>query len=612
MQIRLLRFLMLVVITLVMTNDVWGLGYKFYLDADGQATRKNDLRQKPEFEKSGFITGICDGKSVSGAKTYCVKLFSDSQVHDMKQAIQIAKDYAYKNNKDEITCYEQYYGCEIIGCDDHIYCSTVPGKNTYYEFVFDDIKDKTDSDYKKGIADAYCKMFFGEKSTLESKEERDYSSSLNAGKMSTVSTKDKIVCYPPDSFKTADIYDTCDALGKTLEASFGYYTNPSSYSCEMNFRTTQCSSLVNNLPEIDNSFKTLQLNLDNSTVMWLAGYVKSHVNQQINEFRCDFAAHTCKTGDLKNPDDDVLTCYADDKRIDFRFDDLSETKSKWIKASEDAKECISEDGIFDGRHCQGINEEACNKLKNNKGIDIEWDDNIRACVLKSANTVANINRAGEIAATVGVGTGIVIATVATGGSAAMVILTVGGAVAATGSQTLVSVERNQVDKFISDLLACSGRDCVRENFVWFIDTGSTYINNLTNEQVDAIDKAVAKKLDNLDMNSDDDKALVDAFEKSTDKDLLERCKGSGVQSAKCAFDAASVILDFLPVTRAAVKATGAIPAFVAKFGSKLPNTAKVLMKLRITSKVGKGGLKVIDKLDTLNDINAAVQGAGMI
>jgi uncharacterized Zn-binding protein involved in type VI secretion len=309
-----------------------------------------------------------------------------------------------------------------------------------------------------------------------------------------------------------------------------------------------------------------------------------------------------------NPHDDILTCYADGKEIWIRFDDLSETKSKWIKASQDALECIDADGIFDGRRCQGIPIEACNTMKS-KGVDVDWDADLQACVLKSANTVANIKRATEVASTVGVAAAITGATIATGGSTVVVLLSVGATVAATGSQTSISVERDKVAQFTSKLLACKERDCVREQMIWFINHGSNYLNNLTSDQIDAVDKALARKIVALEFSSQDDRDLLNAFEKSKDKNIIERCTSDALQTGKCVFDAASIILDFLPVTRMALKAPEALGTFVLKFGKKLPNTSKALMKLKTSSSLIKNGLKGMEKFDTMNDIYSGVSGA---
>lgn len=607
MQIKILRFL-LCVLSVILTNvsyagisDWFASNCKQVKDLNGLSERQNDIKATPEFKNAKFYSGLCADKSVPDGKQYCVKMFHDSQVHDMAQAIHIAKDYALQQNNDIITCHSDYWSC--YDTDDHILCST-SDNSAHYEFIFDDIVEKDDAKYKKGIAKAYCKMFFGEQSTLEKKEERNFGSL--GTKMETVSANDKLVCYAPDNYKSDFIYDTCSELGKKMEESFGYYSVPDKYSCEINFRTVNCSNLINNLPEIDNSFKTLQLDLDNSTIMWLAGYVQSHTDNPINSFKCDLAAHTCNTGDIKNPHDDILTCYADDKRIDFIFDDLSETKERWIKASEDAKECINAEGVFDGRRCQGITQEKCTEMKS-KGIDVDWDKNLKACSLKTANTVATINRITEVAATVGVATAVATATVATGGGASVVIIFAAGMTAA-GSQTMIQIERNKTDLFISDLLACkttqqqTERDCVRDKFIWFIDHGSNYMNNLTAAQIDAIDKAVAKKMSAIDINSKDGADLIKTFENSKDKDVFDRCTGDALQTTKCMFDVATIVLDFLPVTGATLKAPEALGALTTKIGTKMPNTAKVLFTL------SKSSAKIMDKIDTANDIYSATQG----
>lgn len=593
MQIKIIKFLLVLSSLVFAVPAMAGLpDCKRTKDSNGAAVRKQDLKKNPAFKNAKFYTNICDEE-----KKNCVKMFSGLQVQNMGQAVHIAKDYALKKNNDVITCFPDYWECSPLqGNDDHILCSTA-NNSAHYEFVFDDItENKDDSKYKTGIGAAYCKIFFeGFLTTL-----------FESGK-GAADSNDKTACKPNAQSKVytdkQKIFAQCKNMGNTMSSSIGYKTTPDTNLsvCPIDFGTVQCSQLVNKLG-IDNKFNTLQINLDYGTIALLAGYVQNKYGP-VSKFKCNIAPSTCKTGGgmMNNPDDDYLTCYADGKRIDFWFDDLSESKASWSQASKDGLQCINNDGIYDGRRCHGISKEGCDKLKNN-GVRTRWDDKLASCVLVTADGVANMKRLGEIASTVGVAAGIVVITVGTGGSTTMILLATAGYATSAVSEKMKSLEQQAVEAFTIKINNCTNRRCIGEQIEWFINEGSNYMNNLTDDQINAVDKSIAKgltKLQQQGMKDEDINALTRAFETSTDKGIIERCTGNATQGTKCAFDVATVLFDFLPVSRAALKT---IPKFFAKSASssaKLENTAAALLALIKPAKgVAKSGKTIKGVLNT--------------
>ena len=589
------RFLLVLSLFVMTVPAMAGFGdgnCRKVLDSNGEAVRKKDIKKTPNFKNAKFYTGLCDDRKAPSGKSYCVKSFAASQVQNMGQAIQIAKDYALKKNKDIITCHNNYWTCRDN--DDHILCSTA-NNSAHYEFVFDDITEKDDRKYKEGISFAYCRLFLD-----------GYLTSLFESGKGVADSNDKTACKPSGQNKVytdkQKVFAECKNMGNTMSSSFGYKTNPdaSLSVCPIDFGTQQCSQLVNKLG-IENNFNTLQLNLDYGTISWLAAYVQNKYGP-VSKFKCDMAAHTCKTGDvLSNPNDDILTCYADGKRIDFWFDDLSESKASWNQASKDALQCIGNDGIFDGRRCHGISQETCEKLRKN-GAKTRWDSKMSSCVLVVANDVADMKRMTEAAATVGVVTGIVAVTVVTGGTSTMVLLTVAGAATSIGSEVVKTQEQVEITKFTARINNCTNRGCIGEQIKWFINEGSNYMNNLTDDQIKAVDQSVAKgltKLQEQGMKDEDIDALARAFEASTDKGFIERCSGSTIQTTKCAFDAATVLFDFLPVSRAALKAIPSIFVKSAETSAKLPNISAALLAMTRSAKgVAKSGKTIKSVLNT--------------
>lgn len=616
MQIKLLKSLLLLYV-LVMPmvcngaiSDWFKENCKQITDNNGLSERMKDIKQNSDFKTAKFYTGLCAGKKSPNGKSYCVELFKDSQVHDMRQAIQIAKDYAHEVNGNTVTCHNDYWSCKDN--DDHILCSTA-NNSAHYEFIFDDITEKSDAKYKKGIIKSYCKMFFGE-DVIVKNDDKVYEANnyLTCWENYNEWYENNVFQgrYYGNPEKCTKYAAQTERLSKLLSDIYGFRLRHN--GCNnwgISFGTGRCVALEK-YDGIDNTiFKLQQVDLSSDIEVWLGQYVERVLNRPV-KFRCELSAKTCLTGESKNPRDDYLSCYIDNEPISFQFDDLSESWESYRKGSKQAMECINQDGIFDGSRCRGINQEDCVSSKF-AGAPVEWNGDLQACTLKDAAYVSKLNRGAEIATTVGVAAGITVATIATGGGTVMVLLAAGGAVAATGSQASISVERDKVDTFTTELLACANRDCLRKEFQWFIDHGSNYINNLTPGQIDAIDRSIAKKLDTIKMSDKDDEALANAFESSKNKSGWERCTGDALQLGKCTFDAASIILDFLPVTKMALKAPETLGVFVSKIGTKMPNTAKMLMRLR-QSKIIKQGVEMTDKIDTMNDIVSGATGLGVL
>ena len=591
MQIKMFRFLLGLCLSVFVMPVMAGFGdCKKVMDSNGESVRKKDIKKTPDFRNAKFYTDLCGDRNAPNGKSYCEKSFSAVQVQNMGQAIQIAKDYALKKNNDVITCHPSYWMC--WDNDDHILCSTADN-SAHYEFVFDDITEKDDMKYKTGIGSAYCKLFLD-----------GYLTTLFENGKGAADFNDKTACKPSETVKQK-VFTECKNMGSAMSASFGYKTNPdSSLSvCPIDFGTQQCSSLVNKLG-IENNFNTLQLNLDYGTISWLAGYVQNRYGS-VSKFKCDIAAHTCKTGNMMNPNDDILTCYADGKRIDFWFDDLSESKDSWNQASKDALQCIGNDGIFDGRRCHGLSEKSCNELKNN-GVKTRWDAKMSSCILVTADGVADMKRAGEIASTVGVAAGITVVTVGTGGSATMILLATAGVATSAASEKIKSLEQAEIEAFTIKINNCENRGCIGEQIKWFINEGSNYMNNLTDDQIKAVDESIAKGLNKLQkqgMKDEDINALTRAFDASTDKGFMERCASNAMQGTKCAFDAATVLFDFLPVSRTVLKAVPSMFIKSATSSVKLKNTSAALLAMvRPAKGMAKSG-KVIK-----GTLNTAIKG----
>ena len=620
----------LILIMVCFSNGAWAGMSEWFMsnckkidDNNGFYTRQTDIKKDSGFKNAVFYSGICAGKSVPSGQGHCVKIFSDSQTQTMAQAIQIAKDYAKEYNNDVISCHPAYFNCSDN--DDHILCSTA-NNSAHYEFIFDDITETNDTKVKQGIALSYCKIVFGEGATIHDSatvyDKVDYTDCF-ASKSDVRDTHS----FSSNAKKIDNMKEQCSKASNLL-ATFGYDTFGNSDYCRINFNTTYCyvndpqipgkkSAGLPTYKSIDNQvFKNIQIGLNQDVIMWLGTYVASEIkDEEITDFHCDMAAKTCKTDKsaLDDPYDNYLTCYVNGHPIGFVFDDLSESWDTYKKGGQSGMQCISSDGIFDGRRCHGLNEEQCTALRtksdiNPNPIPTKWDKELLACTLTDANSAANIARIGEVAKTVGVATGIAVGTFITGGSTAMVLVASGAVLTTGGSEYIVDKERDLITKFTSKLLHCSNRKCVRDEFTWFLDTGVNYIDNLEDAQITAIDKVLEAKIPMMELDPEENYELIERINEAEDKNMFERCyDGDALQKAKCGFDTATIVLDFLPVSKMALKAPEAIGSFASKFGSKMPRTAKAIMKLKTSSSTLKKATKIVDKTDVTSDISDSMK-----
>ena len=284
-------------------------------------------------------------------------------------------------------------------------------------------------------------------------------------------------------------------------------------------------------------------------------------------------------------------------KIDFRFDDLTESWDSYKEGTYSALQCISKtSGVYDGRHCAGITKEQCNQLA--QKVEVKWSDaNGGMCTLTAANTVANIQRVSDYAKTIGIGTGVIALSIVSGGSTLVVFVSTATASAAlatsVASETLTDTERAEISIFTNKMAKCTNASCVREQLQWFLENGSQYIDNLTDAQIIAMDTAISEKLDNPKyFDKESDVLLYNAYINNVGDSFISKCFGSfgngkfksatgnSTVKTKCTLQVATLILDFIPITNMA-KSGKKISSLISKAAnkmSKLSRTGSALTK----------------------------------
>lgn len=500
MQIKWLRFLSTLIICCVCNVAVALPSCKEITSVDGEKIRNKDISENQKFKNTNFTRFVCEQPELSKGIKRCVKL-TDIQVQSYAQAIYVAKNYALERYNDDITCHTKYYEC--LDNDDHILCANLDD-SVKYEFIFDDITEKYEPIYKKGIGTAFCKIYMGDDSTISKHSTSDIVTST-AGryqyKRKNVehSYNDYLVCEPGNALskqsQTASESDDliskqADKLANNLNKDFGYSATTNGVGfITIDFHTLDKCPTLN----VVTRFKNQQINLDQNVTAWLGMYYAR--DHKFSKFKCDLAPSTCKTDEYLNPWEDMLTCYADGVPVRFLFDDLSEGAELKNESASSMMQCMSTNGEFDGRYCRGLTQQQCKDLNSKVPGGTDWNTKLDTCVLKSSVKLDNLNQTMDVLETVGGAALVAVATVVTGGGTLVVIGVVGTAASAAVSKGTEFVQRGNARQYLSDLEHCNDADCARSLFEQYFEQISYYDKAIDDNMALALDNMLSEKTD---------------------------------------------------------------------------------------------------------------------
>ncbi len=432
------------------------------------ATEKIDISvMQANMQNPG--TDITYYKSCDGESGTCVNLFSETQVQ-MLQAVALAQEYAKIKYGHDITCSAIYRKKQN---NDYIKCSDKTGAANYYEFKFDDVKESIDSTIQKNVANALCTIHHGTYNYNCSVRD-EYTDDL---KSSAKRFGYDVVCNPDIAInrnhsKCNILFNTRDASNYELKTAFG----------------------------IDpRKFMYLQLQSAADMKFLLERYTQRQVEssgQTLTHFECADSFQTYKTGNtFNNPKDDIISCHANGKQIDFLFDDINEAFDYQAKAGTSGLNCIADSGgTFDGKNCHGLTREQCTELDKKLPGGTTWNTTLDTCTLNDAATAANIDKFTSAATSIGVSAGLLVATIATGGAT---ILIVAGAVGTAGAITGTFAQdqkEKQTREFLADSTKCQQSECAETALKEFIHNAAQYYDDIDDQLLKATDEEIARLL----------------------------------------------------------------------------------------------------------------------
>lgn len=545
-----------------------------------------------------YYYSVCgDDKGKTGKQEHCIKdffyyaapqalSFGQGTYVRMKEALGLAKEYALiKTGQKDVVCDKPRSKKDTILCASF-------DKTHYYEFKFNSITETKDDAIKQSTLSAVCKM-----------HDTKYQASA-AGAATSIGGNAPGYSWP-DSCETSN-KPICDNINKSLKR-FSYKSSLGNSDVPPIGNHTTCviERVITDISDMRTAF-----NIDNTifkNVQVLASEdidrkIKEYVKQQLSKQGITFDAQSFHCADSTNvtSNGDVMTCYVNDKPIDFLFKDLSEWSGVNRRGSAQAMDCIVSGGTYTGKRCTNLNQKQCEMLRdaNIKSCpncnQVRWDTKKKVCTLPSSAAATNLQKDLKIVAIVG-GTVVgVVVTIASGGTAglsagAYVILGVETTGAGIELWSQSKIDR-LADKFFLRANNCNSADCATLLVHQYLTDLASINRDLTSDEADAVDKEMARLVELIPTDSD---WWINNLKNDDGTSFLEKADNGDWTPAQV-WRAIGIGMQFAGIAASATKWVLTKTGYLTK---TLNRTTKILEK---NAKIAQ---KYIVKFDELSDLD---------
>lgn len=500
---------------------------------------------------------VC-GKDKSGGK--CINDFQ-ALTTNMIQATGLAKLYAYHRDKTEkIVCSntartETTNNTSTIRggmnagmapttstTTHYVQCKSLD-KNIFYEFKFNNTRGTSDSTNHRSFKTGICSVFGYKFQGATKKDNREKSgwdicdgATQNACGMINNALNKAHSGYFASWGPLSRTLST-GKHGKVNEAGAGYELSAS--------QLPYCILTANAGIKYDGTaYERTAFGLDGRYFLSkdiqtqgtaeLHEYIRKYVVSrgiQIQEFSCAETYVTVKLAG-RSDSDDMITCTINGSTVDFFFDDLSESKTKYVQGAKQALDCIVAGGTFTGKKCIGLNKEQCNTVRNANTVScpeckqIKWNETEQICELPASASAQNLRRGLTYTAIVGGAAASVVITVGTLGTATAptaVVLT-GLAVELLGAgielKSQVAID-NKADEFFTKANNCKNATCAEKLVKEYLQALSNQQSDLSDTEIGAADKVFADLFDKIPADS---KFYKDIIEQGINGQTIESNK----------------------------------------------------------------------------------------
>lgn len=517
----------------VMDRDRAAQEYENRMNQSDGTVTKDDIRavckagriddtECNEFQKdiTTYFYDVCE-KNASKGKSDCIKDFW-AAIHGswvrLPEAIGIAKEYASVKNKEKIVCSTNVRNVNPPAQASYVKCTSVDGTH-FYTFKYNSTSEKDDKNIISGTLRAVGKI-------------HDVEFNKPVWSLGTIATEaDENFSYDTSDPKK------CSEINKSL-AKFGFssrmWDKPNDIYGPICVVDVFQSGQLRTAHGINNKvFEGVQYAYDADLEKYIKQYVQHHMNssgQKLSSFSCDYSTRLSKTNPLnerviggKTDRDEYLTCYVNEKPVDFVFDDLSESSGRKRDSGLAQMTCATLGGRYQGKECRGFDEAKCREMSAKIPGGTRWNAKAEVCILNDAAKAQNISDAAWLVGDVVVTAGLIYIS---GGSYVLVL--VGGAGAAVVDLAFVAYDQlltmnptHRARQFAEDAKKCNipvdAKSCTSDQVSCAKNVVNKHfsrldeiLDQLNDEQVKAAGDIAASLTDCL-----SDKELVEALTTST-------------------------------------------------------------------------------------------------
>lgn len=555
------------------------------------AGRINDKNKCNAFQKDliTYFYSVCDSdKGKSKGSEHCINnffyyvapknlSFGKGTYVRTKEAVGLAKEYALIKDKQNVVCTSALGKSKKTNT---VWCTSVGDTKHFYEFKFNNITETKDDYIRQSLLRSVCKI-----------HNTEYSASgVGATTVGTVPGYSW-----PDSCETAD-KSVCAKVNKSL-GRFSYRATIGTTDAPPAGKRSACiiEKVVNEISDLRSAYGIDPTVFKN--VQALAGEdidkkIKQYVKQELQKQKITFNEKSfyCATSTNVLNGGEVLTCYVNDKPIDFLFKDLSEWIGVNKRGGAQAMDCIVSGGTFTGKKCIGLGKEQCEIVRAANAIScpeckqIKWNSETNICELPASASAVKLQRGLNYTVIVG-GTvvGIVITVGTLGTASAPTVVILGGVGLETTGSVIELIAQMRIDekadKFFTQSANCKNQTCAEKLIKDYLQELANQSDSLLDSELTTADEEFARLFD-----------LIPSDAEFYTKIIEYGIRGETVESNKRGlFDAKSwnseQIWRAVGVTLQVIPTLASIGWRIAKKSDKLVrSTAKLRDKLELTSK----------------------------
>ena len=402
-----------------------------------------------------------------------------------KEAIGLAQEYALVKDKQKVVCVSAKGKSTK---DNTVWCTSIDQKH-FYEFKFNNIKETKDDYIKQSLLGAICKL---------------HNTQYSASGVGAATLGSAPGYSWPDSCETTDKF-ICANINKSL-GRFSYKATIETSDVPPTGKHSTCiiETVVNDISNLRTAygidpavFKNVQALVGEDIDKKIKQYVKQELQKQKIAFD-EKSFHCADSTNVLNGGD-VLTCYVNNKPIDFLFKDLSEWSGVNKRGGAQAMDCIVSGGTYTGKRCTNLNQKQCEMLQraNLQSCPtcnmVRWDAKNKVCTLPSSAAATNLQKDIKVVAIVG---GAVVGAAITIGAAG---LTAGGYVILGVETTGAGIElwsQSKIDGIADEFLLtsakCKTASCAEQLIKENLQRMSNVANDMTDTERNAVDDELAR------------------------------------------------------------------------------------------------------------------------